>query len=396
MKKIALILAAALLLAGCTGTQSSESSDSSLVIIGSDESSGSESVTESEPENSEPPAPVTHTVTFCAVGDNIIHSTIYQQAKTEDGYDFTNAYREVVDDIAAPDIAIINQETLICNDAYPPSNYPRFNTPVALGDYMIDIGFDVFTIANNHCLDYGTEGLGHALDYWDSRDVVMAGAYREGDDRIRLNECNGITFSYLSYTDNLNGLRLPEGAKFTIGNANDTEEMIRDIKAAREVSDVCIVALHWGVEDSAVVTDGQRALARKLSDAGADIIIGNSPHVLRDIEVIEGEERTTLCAYSLGNFISAMLGGANMIGGILNFTVSLTDGETRPVISDVRLVPTVTHYEAGRKDLHIVKLKDYTPEMAKRHGVKEWSTFNYDFVVNFLKNTVDERYLEMP
>lgn len=392
MKKIALLIAA-LLLTGCTVTEELPQTQSPASVEITVSSTGSSESEVSEPP--EPPKPESHTVSFCAVGDNLIHNVIYQQAKTEDGYDFTSAYREVAADIAAPDIAIINQETLICNDMYPPSHWPTFNSPIALGDHMIDIGFDVFTIANNHCLDYGTKGLGYALDYWESRDVVMAGAYRKGDDRIRLNECNGITFSYLSYTDNLNGLKLPENSDLTIGNANDLDEMVSDIKAAREVSDVCIVAMHWGIEESTEITAAQRELARKLSDAGADIIIGNSPHVLRDIELIEGEERDTLCAYSLGNFISAQHAGRNMISGILNFNVTLTDGESRPKITDIKLVPIVTHYGPNHEDLHIIKLSDYTPELAQTHGVRGYGRFDYDYILEFLNNVIDEKYLAL-
>lgn len=62
------------------------------------------------------------TVSFCAVGDNLIHSPIYRQAQKSDGYDFSAAYADVADIIQNADVAVINQETLICNDMYEPSN----------------------------------------------------------------------------------------------------------------------------------------------------------------------------------------------------------------------------------------------------------------------------------
>ena len=392
LAKISALILSLLLAAGCAATSRTESETSDISDAGLSVSEPiSEPSDQSDPEPSKP-APQPKTVSFCAVGDNLIHDVIYQQAKTADGYDFSSQYSNVADVIAAADVAVINQETLICNDMYPPSNYPRFNTPRALGDHMIDIGFDIFTIANNHCLDYGEQGIEYALDYWNSRDVLMAGVYRKGDDRIRLDERNGVVFSYLSFTDNLNGLRLAEDSKFEIGNANDLDEMTTYIKAAKEVSDICIVAIHWGVEESTVITDGQRSLARKLSEAGADIIIGTSPHVLRDIEVIHTEERDTLCAYSLGNFISAQRAGRNMISGILGFNVTVTEGE-KPVISDIKLTPIVTHYEWGYSNVRIYKLSDYSQELAAKHGVRQYDSFSYDYIVNFLKNVIDEKYL---
>ncbi|MDE6133442.1 MAG: CapA family protein, partial [Oscillospiraceae bacterium] len=171
------------------------------------------------------------TVSFAAVGDNLIHSSIYKQANARaggNGYDFSYAYENIVKIIRSADVAVINQETLICNDVFEPSTYPLFNSPTALGDHMLDIGFDVFTIANNHTLDKGTEGLTACLDYWDGKNAVVCGAYRNAEDRdnIRTAEFEGITFSFLSYTESLNGLHLPQGSELIIGDSNDIDTMI--------------------------------------------------------------------------------------------------------------------------------------------------------------------------
>lgn len=401
--KIAAIFLSALLCAGCASTEkpipvsvpdisqsSSESYSDSSGESTSEQSSQSSSASEPESE----PEPVSKTVSFCAVGDNLIHDVVYQQAKTADGYDFTYIYQNIADEIAAADVAVINQETLICNDAYPPSNWPFFNSPTQLGDHMIDIGFDIFTIANNHCLDYGEDGMKNTLDYWESRDVLMAGMYHKGDDRIRIDERGGIKFSYLAFTDNTNGLKQIPDSKFEIGNANDLDEMTRYIKAAKEVSDICIVALHWGIEESTVITEGQRQTARKLSEAGADIILGTSPHVLRDIEVIHTEERDTLCAYSLGNFISAQHAARNMISGILKFNVTVTEGE-KPVISDIKLTPVMIHYGWNYDHIRLYMLRDYTRELASQHGTRQYNDFDYDYIIDFLKNVISEEYLDL-
>lgn len=355
----------------------------------------------------EPPAKW-ETVSFTAVGDNLIHSSIYKQAakrSAEGSYDFEFAYENAADLIEPADIAMINQETLICNDQFEPSTYPCFNSPVALGDHMIDLGFDVFTIANNHTLDKGTKGLNACLDYWDSREnVTVAGAYRNIEDKnnIRLNEVNGVTFSYLSYTESLNGLSLPADSELVIGDVNNREAVLNDVRAADEISDVCVVALHWGVENSDVISDYQRDYAKQLAEAGADIIIGNHPHVLRDIEMIQRDDGSeALCAYSLGNFISAQSVGQNLIGGVLQFNVSAYVSETeetteQPVFEDVKLIPIVTHYDYNYSDVRIYKLSDYTPELADAHGVKAYSIFSYDYILDVLKMNISEEFLVLP
>ena len=353
-------------------------------------------------ELTEPPEPEFLKVSFAVTGDNLIHSSIYNQAQERaggEGYDFAYAYENIVPLIEEADVAVINQETLICNDLFAPSTYPMFNSPTALGDHMLDIGFDVFTIANNHTLDKGTEGLSACLDYWDSHpEAVVCGAYRNAEDKenIRVKNFGGIDFSFLSYTEHLNGLALPAGSELIIGDSNDIEGMEADIAAAKEISDVCVVALHWGVENSDVISDYQRTVARRLAEAGADIIIGNHPHVLRDIEEIEREDGSvTLCAYSLGNFISAQSVGQNLIGGVLKFDVSLRSDRTEaPVFGNIELVPVITHYEGNYHNVKLYPLDRYTRELAESHGVKTMSKFGYDYIFDVLTKNINEKYLD--
>ncbi len=399
-KSISVVVLSMVMLTGCSSIDTPNATTDITKNTGSAENTTAAQITtEAIQEITEPPAPEPKTISFCAVGDNLIHAPIYNQAKTENGYDFSPAYKGVKDIIEKADLAVINQETLICNDMYEPSTYPCFNSPVALGDHMIDIGFDVFTLANNHCLDYGEKGMSYSLDYWNGKEQLTAGTYRNMADKnnIRVGEYGGIKFSFLSYTQYLNGLSLPQGSEMVIGDSNDLEGIIADVKAAKQISDVCVVALHWGIENSDVIEDWQRTYAKALADAGADIIIGNHPHVLRGIEMIKRENGgETLCAYSLGNFISAQSVGANLIGGILEFNVTLNDGDKYAAITNVKLTPIVTHYDNNYSNVRLYKLSDYTPDLALSHGVRAFSTFSYDFIIDVLKKNIDEKYLVLP
>ncbi len=413
MKKIIAIsiLAAAFALGSC-GTEAdvlpmsenlSQSESDSEALPAAGTVTSAESTTAPKTETTKP-KPQYATVSVAAVGDNLIHSSIYNQAHAraaDGGYDFEYAYENVKSMIRRADLAIINQETLICNGLYEPSSYPRFNSPPELGDYMLNMGFDVFTIANNHTLDKDADGLAACLDYWDSRDsAVVCGAYRNAADRadIRTADFGGITFSFLSYTESLNGLSLPAGSEMSIGDAYDIDTMISEIEAAEKISDVTVVALHWGVENSDIISDYQRTTAKQLADAGADIIIGNHPHVLRDIEEIEREDGSAaLCAYSLGNFISAQSVGQNLIGGILEFNVSIrtdenADPDEQPVIGNIELIPIITHYDGNYHDIRIYPLSEYSRELAESHGVKNMSKFGYDYIFEILKRNISDNY----
>lgn len=399
-KQIAAAALSALVLASC-GTEEKEE-EQPLNVISSPQTV-SEALTETEPPVtaettspetiSETVAETRKNVSFTALGDNLIHSSIYKQAarrgaQSGTDYDFEYAYEGVADLIDSADITVLNQETLICgDDGFAPSTYPRFNSPEALGHYMAELGVDVFTIANNHTLDMGANGLSACLDYYDENGMMRVGAYRDSADRenIRTMEANGVTVSFLSYTESLNGLSLPGDTSLEIGML-DLEVIKSEIAAAKEISDICAVSLHWGLENSGEVQDYQRNAARELGEAGADIIIGNHPHVLREIEVFENSDGgDTICAYSLGNFISAQSVGTNLIGGVLDFEVTIAeDGE--PEIDGFELIPIVTHYDSNYSNVRLYKLSDYTPELAAVHGVRSNSRFDYDYILEYLKS----------
>ena len=155
------ILCAAVILTGCQ--QISEEYVPAEAIITSAETTAAETTAATTEITTETEPVITEkTVSFTALGDNLIHSSIYKQAArrgAESGkdYDFEYAYAGAADLLDTADITVLNQETLICNDMIEPSTYPCFNSPKALGDYMAELGVDVFTIANNHTLDLGTK-----------------------------------------------------------------------------------------------------------------------------------------------------------------------------------------------------------------------------------------------
>lgn len=342
------------------------------------------------------PAPVTVKVT--AAGDNLIHSSIYNQAhkRSENGtYDFGYAY-ENIRPLICGDLNILNQETPICNDVFEPSTYPCFNSPTQLGNEMLDIGFNAFCHANNHILDKGMKGVEATLDYWADKDAVVYGAYRNEEDmnNIRTRNINGITFSFLGFTEHTNGIRIPEDSEIEVIYTEEIETIEKQIKSAREQSDVVVVSVHWGVENSHIITDAQRNLAQQMADWGADVIIGTHPHVVQDMdEITAADGRNVLVMYSLGNFISAQSVGNRMIGGVVDFNVTKNFEYDSIMISDVKFIPVITHYDYNYSNVRVYPLSQYTRELASNHGIRANSHFDYDFIIETLKENINERYL---
>ena len=351
----------------------------------------------------EPPIPPDITVNMLAVGDNLVQTYVYlaAQAQSADGvsYNFAPLYENIKPIVQAADVAVINQETLICGGDYEVSgsNF-NFNSPVELGDAMVDVGFDIFTIANNHMLDKTIYGLESSLDYWDGMmqkyPILAVGAYRNEEDqnRIRVQEVNGMKIAYLAYTEHLNGYSIPADSPIRIGDTEDEALIERQIKEAKEIADAVVVAAHWGTEDTHIVRDDVKELAQKMINWGADVILGSHPHTAQTMEYLEREDGTMgFVYYSLGNFISAQTDNFNMIGEMGTFDL-VKDGATGKVsVLNVGCIPVITHYDNGNfANLRLYPYNMYTPELAASHGLPyapmgTAKTFNMD-VVNWIIN----------
>ena len=347
------------------------------------------------------PPPTETTVRVTAAGDNLIHSSIYNQAarRSENGtYDFDYAY-ENIEDIIAGELNILNQETPV-NDEFQPATYPCFCSPTQLGDKMIDLGFNAFNHANNHILDKGTKGVIATLDYWGTKeDIAVCGAYRDKADMDSISTLtiNDITFSFLGFTEHTNGLRIPDDSEVEIIYTSEKEVIEEQIKKAREISDVVVVSVHWGVENSQTVINAQRILGQDMADWGADIIIGTHPHVIQSMEEITAADgRNVLVAYSLGNFISAQSVNDRMIGGVLDFEVTKQYSDNSISIDNIKFIPVVTHYDYNYSNVRVYSLDKYSPELASQHGVNSQSPFSYDFIIKTLEKNIDEKYLVLP
>lgn len=348
------------------------------------------------------PEPVKEPVTIklVAAGDNLIHSTIYKQAKaraTDGGYDFSYAY-EHVKKLINGDINILNQETLLASPPFEPSNYPLFSSPTQVGDLMTEMGFNVFTLANNHMLDKGEKGFLASLDYWDTKEgVLTSGAYRNRTEleEIRTVTKKDVTMGLLSITEHTNGLSLPSSSELGILYTSDEATIEKQIKATEEQCDFTVVAVHWGVENSFLLSEEQKELAKKMVSWGADLIIGTHPHVLQPIEFLDKPDGgKALVAYSLGNFISAMNVAPCMLGGVLNVSITKNYESGTTEITAAELVPVVGHYDSGYKNNRVYPLSEYTEELASSHGIRKYdSRFSYSYIKKILTQQIDREFV---
>lgn len=293
------------------------------------------------------PTPEVYEATMFVTGDGLLHGAVYKDAYQPDGtYDFTGMLRRIAPICSKYDLQYYNQESILGGNELGFFSYPTFNSPHEFGDAMVDMGFNLVSTANNHSLDMGEKGIINSVNYWRNQEgVLMAGTNLsfEEQEEIPVREINGITYTLLSYTYGTNGLVTPEGKEYLVNlYPGHEEEMLEKVRKADQMVDVVIMAMHWGTEYSMDVNEEQHTLARQLVEAGADIIVGNHPHVIEPVEWI-GDR---ICFYAMGNFISAQDQLARLIGMIagLKITKTVDQGETTISISDVRTDLIYTYY----------------------------------------------------
>lgn len=336
-------------------------------------------------------------LSFVAVGDNIIHSAIMEDAKNHAGdgeeYNFKYIYDNVRDEISAADVAFVNQETLFGGKALGYYGYPNFNGPQEAGDALVDAGFDVVCIANNHMADMRDDGLKGTIQYWRNQPVTTIGDHlnREDYETVRIHEKDGVKIAFLAYTYGTNGMSVSTSSGLVIPYLNE-EDIRRQVAAAKEISDIVIVNMHWGDDSSFTVNAEQKKYAQILADCGVDVVIGEHPHVLQPMEWMEGKDgHKMLLTYSIGNFLSTMYNDYFMVGGMLSFDIVKNDADT--YVENVQLIPTVTYYDANRANLSIYFLDDFTHELASSHGTNEHGATSIEKLRGYVTNAIPKEFL---
>lgn len=278
-------------------------------------------------------------VSLIAVGDNLIHHTIYESAYQDGSYDFKPFYQDVKPFIQQHDLAFINQETILGGTELGLSTWPRFNSPYECGDAIIDAGFNLISIANNHTLDKGEAGVLNAIDYFEEQDIIFSGALKqEKESQLKIFTRNNITFGFIAYTTLTNGLKHPQNKTY-LANVYSKEKAQEEILEVRDQVDFIIVSMHWGSEYIDLPTEEQQIIAKDLNEVGADLILGHHPHVIQPIHKIRSNQHETIVAYSLGNFFSDQTGINKKIGASLQlqFDKRVTNDHVIKKISNLQV-----------------------------------------------------------
>lgn len=237
-------------------------------------------------------------LSIIAVGDIMLGGTATPEL-VRFGYDYP--FTRVRDLIRSGDITFGNLEgPLTSRGVAATKQYVFRSPPGAVAPALARAGFNVVSLANNHLMDYGIEGLRDTTGALTQAGIHFAGA---GENLaaarrpaiIRVGDQNVAILAY--------SLTFPEEFWADAGRAGTAfghEYQVRaDVAAAKREADAVLVSFHWGREGTDTPLDYQRKLGHAAIEAGAAAVIGHHPHLLQGIE----RYRDGVIMYSLGNFV---------------------------------------------------------------------------------------------
>jgi poly-gamma-glutamate capsule biosynthesis protein CapA/YwtB (metallophosphatase superfamily) len=248
-----------------------------------------------------PLPPPTHPgLTLAAVGDIMLGTDFPENIlPDDDGVGFLQAVTPI---LSAPDVTFGNLEGVLMDGGEPvkqcknPKICFLFRSPTRYAAYLKAAGFDVMSLANNHARDFGEEGRSSSMATLDAVGILHSG--REGTVASWI--ANGRRVALVAFAPNVGANSL-----------NDPQIGLPLVSQLAATHDIVIVSFHGGAEgNGAEVLPFAREIfagedrgnvvefARSMVDAGADVVIGHGPHVVRAMELY----RDRFIAYSLGNF----------------------------------------------------------------------------------------------
>lgn len=263
------------------------------------------------------------TITLSAGGDLMPYACINaQQCK--------HLWDEVGDTFFNADIVTANLETplnlekpaslvpeVMLNHMYFNGSEEMFEVFSGNGKFK---GYDVLSVANNHSLDQGIQGLQNTLDFLEKREIAYCGAAKKAEQRddFPILERKGIRIAFLAATFSLNAEQLPHDKNWMVNHLQlnrenpDIDLLVQQAKRARERgADLIVAHLHMGCAYQPYPSGHTVRNMEKICRAtGIDLILGGHPHNPQPVELLRypdpftGKEKQSVVVYSMGDFVA--------------------------------------------------------------------------------------------
>ncbi len=210
-------------------------------------------------------------------------------------------FKDVIEIFQQSDLVVGNLECVLTHTGFPFPGKCTLRGSPEWASIMKDAGIGLVSLANNHAMDYGKQGLLNTIEALRRAGIPHVGAgtnRREACSPLFL-DVVGRRIAFLARSSVIVSAPTDAG-KDNAGVAFlDVEETIATVRSCLPRADLVILLLHWGLEEYSYPSPAQRKLARRFVDAGVSIILGHHPHVIQGFEYY----RSAVIAYSLGNFV---------------------------------------------------------------------------------------------
>lgn len=306
------------------------------------------------------------TITIIGVGDMMLGTNYPSEAylPPNDGKDILKPVEGILKDA---DVTFGNLEGCLlteggnvkrCSD---PSKCYAFRMPDHYVNYLVNAGFDVLSIANNHMGDFGDPGRKNTIEKLKEAKIAFAGLASHPK---AVFELDGVKYGFCAFAPNTGTVQ--------IGDVAGAQKIVKELAA---VSDIVIVSFHGGAEGAAHRHVTRKTeyfygenrgnvydFAHKLIDAGADVIFGHGPHVTRAVELYKDR----FIIYSLGNFCTYgrfSLSGSKGVAPIVKLKVTkdgaFISGDAIPIVQAGRGEPKKDPNKKAIKELQELTKADF-------------------------------------
>ena len=278
-------------------------------------------------------------IKMSAVGDILCSQEMLDDAYNEQtkSYNFSHMFSRVSGFIDEADIVMGTMETGITDS----KEYNSQNAPIEFAQAVKNSGVNLVTIAHNHSLDNGVDGLSETQKNLEKLDYSVIGSQIETANSVEIREVKGAKVAFLSYTCFMDNEQAKDKEELNCVNMYSEEKALEDIEYAKEngAEYICVM-IHWGDAITETVNSEQKETADFLVENDVDLILGSHPSVVQPMEVRKNKDGDNVfIAYSIGTYISTLSSEDARTELVLNIELRKSGIDGKVTLNKVNYTP---------------------------------------------------------
>ncbi len=278
-------------------------------------------------------------IKMSAVGDILCSQEMLDDAYNEQtkSYNFSHMFNRVSGFIDEADIVMGTMETGITDS----KEYNSQNAPIEFAQAVKNSGVNLVTIAHNHSLDNGVDGLSETQANLEELGYSVIGSQIETANSVEIREVKGAKIAFLTYSCLMDNEQARNKEELNCVNMYSEEKALDDIEYAKEngAEYICVM-IHWGDAITETVNSEQKEIADFLVENDVDLILGSHPSVVQPMEVRKNKDGDNVfIAYSIGTYISTLSSEDARTELVLNIELRKSGTDGKVTLNKVNYTP---------------------------------------------------------